>query len=92
MTTNGLLQTAIYLIVLLLLVEIGRLVHGEGVHGTIGLLDRFIGPFERWIYRVCLIQPEREMTWKQYAGRCCCSTRRGGFSSTPSSSPSRSSR
>jgi potassium-transporting ATPase potassium-binding subunit len=30
-------------------------------------LDRAVGPVERWIYRLCRIDPEREQRWNVYA-------------------------
>jgi len=67
MTANGLLQIAIYLIVLLLLVKPVGWYMAKVYMGQPGLLDPVFGPLERWIYRLCRIQPEGEMTWKEYA-------------------------
>ena len=60
MTANGLLQIAIYLIVLLLLVKPVGWYMAKVYMGQPGLLDPVFGPLERWIYRLCRIQPEGE--------------------------------
>jgi K+-transporting ATPase ATPase A chain len=68
MTANGLLQVALYFIVLIAVaIPLGnymaRVYSGEPV-----LLSRIAGPLERWIYRCCRIDAEQEMSWKTYAG------------------------
>lgn len=67
MTIYGVLQIAIYLIVLVLLVKplgsyMARVYQGEGT-----FLDRVFGPLERLIYRLAGVNPENEMNWKVYA-------------------------
>ena len=67
MTVNGILQIAIYLIVLLLLVKplggyMARVYQGERT-----ALGRALGPIERLTYRLIGVNPEQEMGWKTYA-------------------------
>ena len=67
MTANGILQIAIYLVVLLLLVKplgsyMARVYQGEHT-----FLDRVLGPVERNLYRLAGIIPQQEMNWKEYA-------------------------
>ena len=68
MTTNGILQLGLYLIVLIALVKplggyMARVYQAEPCG-----LDRILGPLERLIYRMFGIHPDDEMTWKTYAG------------------------
>ncbi|HEU5305832.1 MAG TPA: potassium-transporting ATPase subunit KdpA [Acidimicrobiia bacterium] len=35
--------------------------------GAPSRLDRVFGPVERWVYRICRIDPEREQRWNVYA-------------------------
>ena len=67
MTVNGILQIAIYLIVLLVLVKplggyMARVYQGERT-----VLGRALGPVERLTYRLIGVNPEQEMGWKTYA-------------------------
>lgn len=67
MTINGVIQIALYFLVLVLLVKplgsyMARVYEGK----TVGL-DRVFGPLERGIYRVSGIRPTQEMNWKIYA-------------------------
>jgi K+-transporting ATPase ATPase A chain len=66
MTTNGFLQIGFYLIVLVALVKplgwyMARVYEGQSTG-----LDRFLGPVERGIYRLCGIKENEEMGWKTY--------------------------
>ncbi len=66
MTANGVLQIVLYLAVLLVLVKplgtyMARVYEGKPIG-----LDRVLGPLERLIYRLCGVQPQREMDWRQY--------------------------
>ncbi len=68
MTSNGLAQIAVYLLVLLALVKplgayMARVYEGRPVH-----LSRVLGPIERLIYCLAGIRPNEEMGWKTYAG------------------------
>lgn len=67
MTTNGILQIAIYLAVLVLLVKplgafMARVYQREHT-----FLDPVFGPLERLIYRLAKINPNEEMDWKENA-------------------------
>ncbi len=67
MTTNGLLQLAIYLGVLLACVKPLGFYMAKVYSGATTFLDRIIGPLERLLYRVCGIDRTGEMTWRQYS-------------------------
>jgi potassium-transporting ATPase potassium-binding subunit len=67
MSATGVLQLAFYLAVLLALAKplgayMARIYEGEPA-----FLNRVGGPFERWLYRVCGIDPQHEMRWTEYA-------------------------
>jgi len=67
MTANGVLQIALYLVLLtagsrLLGRPIARALDGER-----SWLSRALGPLERLVYRLAGADPAREMTWKEYA-------------------------
>ncbi len=66
MTGNGWLQLAVYLVVLLLLVKPLGLFMAEVFDGTSAVI-RWCGPVERGFYRLCRIDAERSMDWKEYA-------------------------
>jgi len=68
MTTNGILQLVLYLVVLVSLVKplgsyMAKVYQAEPIW-----LNRILGPVERLIYRMLAIRPEEEMSWKGYAG------------------------
>jgi potassium-transporting ATPase potassium-binding subunit len=68
MTTNGILQLGLYLIILIALVKplggyMARVYQVEPCG-----LDRILGPLECLIYRMSGIRPGDEMSWKSYAG------------------------
>jgi K+-transporting ATPase ATPase A chain len=67
MNAPGMIQMFLYLVALLVLVKplgfyMARVYSGEPLP-----LHRLISPLERWIYRICGIRPDGEMTWKEYA-------------------------
>ncbi len=67
MTSNGIVRILIFLVVLFLLVKplggyMARVYEGERT-----FLDRFVRPFERWLYRLCGINPQEDMPWGTYA-------------------------
>lgn len=67
MTTNGVLQLTVYLLVVLLLARplggyMARVYQGEPT-----LPGRLLALLERFIYRLAGVHPEREMTWWEYA-------------------------
>ena len=67
MTANGWLQFAIFCIVLLATVRpvgiyIERVLEGKGTW-----LDPLLRPIERLLYKLCAIDAEKEMNWREYA-------------------------
>ncbi len=68
MTANGWLQFAIYSVILFVTVRpvgsyMTRVFEGERTW-----LDPVLRPFERLIYRLCAVNAESEMNWRQYTG------------------------
>jgi K+-transporting ATPase ATPase A chain len=64
--TNGWLQLAIYLLVLLVLVKpLGA--YMAGVFDGSAAITRRGAPLERALYRLCHIDPEESMSWQRYA-------------------------
>ena len=66
MTTNGILQILLYLIVLTLLVKPMGIYLTKVYAGEKTFLSFIFKPFERLIYAVCRVDAEQEMNWKQY--------------------------
>jgi len=67
MNANGYLQLILYVVVLLALAKplgtyMARIYEGEPA-----FLNRIGAPFERLIYRLCAVDPAKEMRWTQYA-------------------------
>jgi K+-transporting ATPase ATPase A chain len=67
MTTEGLLQLALYLGVLLACVKPLGLYMAKVYSGSETFLDRIIGPVEGLLYRLCGIDKAAEITWRQYS-------------------------
>ena len=67
MTGQGLLQLAVYVIVLLALAWPLGVYMARVFDGPEPWLVRALGPVERAIYRACGVNPEEEMGWKRYA-------------------------
>jgi K+-transporting ATPase ATPase A chain len=67
MTTNGYLQLALYVVVLIALAKPLGTYMAHIYEGQPAGLNRIGAPFERLIYRVCGIDPSREMRWTEYA-------------------------
>jgi potassium-transporting ATPase potassium-binding subunit len=68
MTGNGLVQLALYVVVLLALAKpLGAYMARVYERRPCGL-DRALGWLERLVYRLCGIRPDEEMGWKTYAG------------------------
>jgi len=67
MTANGLLQLGLYLGVLVACVKPLGFYMAKVYSGSAPLLERFLGPVERWLYRLCGIHKSVEMTWRQYS-------------------------
>lgn len=66
MTTFGILQIVLYLVVLIVLVKPLGLFMARVYQGERTFLDPLLRPVERVIYRLCGISPEQEMDWKTY--------------------------
>lgn len=66
MTTFGILQIAFYLIVLVALAKPLGLFMARVYEGRPTVLDRMLQPIERLIYRLCGVDPQKEMDWKVY--------------------------
>lgn len=67
MTPNALLQTGLYLGVILACIRPLGLYMAKVYSGTTPFLDRLAGPLERLLYRIGGIHKTDEMTWRQYA-------------------------
>lgn len=67
MTINGILQLAVYLLLLLLLARPLGSYMARVYQGEPALLVRLLCPVERFVYRVAGVRPEREMTWTTYS-------------------------
>lgn len=66
MIEMGLLQIAVYFLVLLLLVKPLGIYMAWVYQGKPFAIDRLVGPLEGFLYRYCGIQPNQEMDWKAY--------------------------
>ena len=67
MTGQGLLQLALYVVVLVLLVKPLGAYMAAVFQGERTFMSRLLGPVERLIYRVAGVEPAQEMDWKRYA-------------------------
>jgi potassium-transporting ATPase potassium-binding subunit len=67
MTTNGYLQLALYLVVLLALVKPLGAYMARIYEGQPAVLNRWGGPLERGLYRAAGVDPGHEMRWTEYA-------------------------
>jgi len=67
MITNGILQLAVYVLVLVALAKPLGAFMARVYEGKPCGLDKVFGPLERLIYRICGIDPTFEMSWKHYA-------------------------
>ncbi|MBA4371288.1 MAG: potassium-transporting ATPase subunit KdpA [Thermodesulfovibrio sp.] len=67
MTANGVIQIALYLVVLLALVKPLGSYMAKVYEGKPFWSSRVLGPVERLIYRLFGIQADEEMSWKTYA-------------------------
>jgi K+-transporting ATPase ATPase A chain len=67
MTSSGLFQIGLYLVVLVAFVKPLGAYMAHVYEGRAVLLDRVLNPVERFLYRLFGIRPEQEMDWKTYA-------------------------
>ncbi len=67
MTANGALQLVVYVVVLLALAKPLGAYMARIYEGQPAFLNRLGAPLERLVYRVCGVDPQREMRWTEYA-------------------------
>ncbi len=67
MTTNGFIQLALYLAVLIACVKPLGLYMAHVYSRTSPLLERWFGPLEWMLYQLCGINGKSEMKWREYA-------------------------
>jgi K+-transporting ATPase ATPase A chain len=67
MSANGWLQFALYCLVLLLTVRPVGIYLARVLEGERTWLDPVLRPCERTLYRLCAINADQEMNWRQYA-------------------------
>lgn len=67
MNWNNVIQSAVYLAVLLLAVKPLGTYMARIYEGLNAGLNVWLAPVERWIYRLSGVDPAKEMSWKQYA-------------------------
>src|SRR5262245_7625518 len=66
MTLNGILQLAVYVLVLLAIVKPLGIFMTRVFAGEKTFLTPVLGPLERLIYRICRIDPSEEQHWTAY--------------------------
>jgi K+-transporting ATPase ATPase A chain len=66
MTTNGILQIIIYIVVLTLLAKPAGIYLTRVYNGERTFLSLIFRPIERVVYAVCRVDEKTEMNWKQY--------------------------
>jgi len=67
MTSNDLIQMSVYLVVLIALaIPLSRYM-AKVYQGEKTFMDRVMGPLEKFIYRLCGIDANKEMNWWEYA-------------------------
>ena len=66
MTTNGILQILLYLVVLTLLAKPAGIYLTKVYNGERTFLDFILKPVERLTYALCRVDAAEEMNWKQY--------------------------
>src|SRR5438093_6823816 len=66
MTFNGLLQLSIYFLAVLVVTKPLGLFMAKVFSGEPTLIGRLLGPFERFIYRLCRVDQREEQHWTAY--------------------------
>lgn len=66
MTFNGILQIAVFFLIVLAVTKPMGIYLTSVYEGEGGPLRRVFGPFERFIYKLLRVDPTAEMNWKQY--------------------------
>lgn len=67
MTLMGWIQILLFLVVLVLLVKPIGIYMARVYQGERTFLSPILAPFERFIYRISGVNPDEEMSWKEYA-------------------------
>ena len=67
MSPNNFVQAAFFLIVVLLMVKPFGTYMARIYEGSPAGLNVWFASVERWIYRLCGVEPEEGMSWKTYA-------------------------
>ena len=67
MNWNNFIQSCVFISIILLLVKPLGIYMARIYMGKQAGLNVWFAPVERWTYRLSGIEPEREMSWKQYA-------------------------
>ncbi len=67
MSANGWLQFAIYSLILLAIVRPVGIYLARVLEGERTWLDPVLRPFERLIYKLCGVNADQEMNWREYA-------------------------
>jgi potassium-transporting ATPase potassium-binding subunit len=67
MSANGWFQFAIYSLILLATVKPAGIYMARVFEGQRTWLDPVLRPIERLIYRICSVNADREMNWREYA-------------------------
>ena len=66
MTANGWLQIVVFFVIILALTKpIGAYMH-RAFEGPERPLPRIFGPIERFLMRLCGVEPDDQQNWKQY--------------------------
>ena len=68
MTFNGWLQIFIFAIIIFIITKPLGIYMFRVFEGERQPLPRFLGPVERWIYRLCGVDPKEQQDWKVYTG------------------------
>ena len=66
MSANGWLQFAIYSVILLATVRPVGIYMARVLEGERTWLDPVLRPFERLIYKLCGVNADKEMNWREY--------------------------
>jgi K+-transporting ATPase ATPase A chain len=67
MTLNGWFQIGLFALVIAAITKPTGLFLYRVLEGRPHPLSRVLGPLERWIYRLCGIDPRHEQPWREYA-------------------------
>ncbi|GAB6139775.1 potassium-transporting ATPase subunit KdpA [Methylosoma difficile] len=79
MTSNAFLQIFSYLAILLLLAKPLGIYMAKVYEGQPVFLNPVFQTSERWLYKLCGVQPEGNMSWQQYTAALLCFNVLGGL-------------